>query len=136
MSSSPSTRFDGSDIDGLREDDLSIPKKFLQVKRKLCRYISYVLARLIFVTESMYSNLMLACSIVIYPALRREQGDGGDSRIGSLLGQPPHRCDSASSDLWTEVRRMTRALVSRLKPRCGCPPHKTIPTLIDTASAN
>lgn len=31
MSSSPSTRFDGSDIDGLKEDDLSIPKKFLQV---------------------------------------------------------------------------------------------------------
>lgn len=31
MSSSPSTRFDGSDIDGLKEDDLEIPKKFLQV---------------------------------------------------------------------------------------------------------
>lgn len=33
MSSSPSTRFDGSDIDGLKEDDLAIPKKFLQVIR-------------------------------------------------------------------------------------------------------
>lgn len=32
MSSSPSTRFDGSDIDGLKEDELSIPKTFLQVK--------------------------------------------------------------------------------------------------------
>eukprot|EP00752_Nemacystus_decipiens_P007728 g6909.t1 len=31
MSSSPSTRFDGSDIDGLKEDELSIPKKFLQL---------------------------------------------------------------------------------------------------------
>lgn len=31
MSSSPSTRFDGNDIDGLKEDDLSVPKKFLQV---------------------------------------------------------------------------------------------------------
>lgn len=32
MSSSPSTRFDGNDIDGLKEDELSIPKKFLEVK--------------------------------------------------------------------------------------------------------
>lgn len=31
MSSSPSTRFDGSDIDGLREDEMAIPKKFLEV---------------------------------------------------------------------------------------------------------
>lgn len=31
MSSSPSTRFDGNDIDGLAEDDLSMPKTFLQV---------------------------------------------------------------------------------------------------------
>jgi len=30
MSSSPSTRFDGNDIEGLTEDDLVIPKKFLQ----------------------------------------------------------------------------------------------------------
>lgn len=31
MSSSPSTRFDGSDIDGLREDDLPTLTKYLQV---------------------------------------------------------------------------------------------------------
>lgn len=31
MSSSPSTRFDGSDIDGLREDDLPALTKYLQV---------------------------------------------------------------------------------------------------------
>ncbi|CAN0200960.1 unnamed protein product [Ectocarpus sp. 6 AP-2014] len=31
MSSSPSTRFDGSDIDGLKEDELEYPKKFLQL---------------------------------------------------------------------------------------------------------
>ncbi|CAM9163130.1 unnamed protein product [Discosporangium mesarthrocarpum] len=31
MSSSPSTRFDGKDIDGLREDQLKTPKKFLQM---------------------------------------------------------------------------------------------------------
>lgn len=31
MSSSPSTRFDGNDIDGLKEDELEYPKKFLQV---------------------------------------------------------------------------------------------------------
>ncbi|CAM9654196.1 unnamed protein product, partial [Laminaria digitata] len=31
MSSSPSTRFDGYDIDGLKEDDLAVPKKFLQL---------------------------------------------------------------------------------------------------------
>lgn len=35
MSSSPSTRFDGNDIDGLREDELSVPKKFLQVMRRV-----------------------------------------------------------------------------------------------------
>ncbi|CAM9896702.1 unnamed protein product [Sphacelaria rigidula] len=31
MSTSPSTRFDGNDIDGLKEDELTIPKKFLQL---------------------------------------------------------------------------------------------------------
>ena len=31
MSSSPSTRFDGNDIDGLKEADLKIPDKFLEV---------------------------------------------------------------------------------------------------------
>lgn len=31
MSTSPSTRFDGNDIDGLKEDELAMPKKFLQV---------------------------------------------------------------------------------------------------------
>ena len=30
MSSSPSTRFDGNDINGLREDELDFPKVFLQ----------------------------------------------------------------------------------------------------------
>jgi nucleoside-diphosphate-sugar epimerase len=30
MSSSPSTRFDGNDINGLKETELTIPKKFLQ----------------------------------------------------------------------------------------------------------
>ena len=35
MSSSPSTRFDGNDIDGLKEDDLSVPKKFVQVMHKV-----------------------------------------------------------------------------------------------------
>ncbi|CAN0530639.1 unnamed protein product, partial [Ectocarpus sp. 12 AP-2014] len=31
MSSSPSTRFDGNDIDGLKENELEYPKKFLQL---------------------------------------------------------------------------------------------------------
>ena len=31
MSSSPSTRMDGGHIEGLREDQMKIPKKFLQV---------------------------------------------------------------------------------------------------------
>lgn len=39
VSSSPSTRFDGSDIDGLKEDDLTIPKKFLQVCMRVPRGI-------------------------------------------------------------------------------------------------
>lgn len=33
MSSSPSTRFDGNDIDGLKEDDLVIPEKFLEASK-------------------------------------------------------------------------------------------------------
>ena len=32
MSSSPSTRFDGKDINGKRESELSFPKVFLQVR--------------------------------------------------------------------------------------------------------
>jgi nucleoside-diphosphate-sugar epimerase len=31
MSSSPSTRFDGKDIDGLSEDELKFPKVYLQL---------------------------------------------------------------------------------------------------------
>lgn len=44
MSSSPSTRFDGSDIDGLKEDELAVPKKFLQVMRRPSHYFIFAQA--------------------------------------------------------------------------------------------
>lgn len=55
--------------------------------------------------------LVYACSItpsaLRAAAVRREQGDGRESRIGGLLGQTPHHCDSPASDIWTEVRRVS-----------------------------
>lgn len=126
MSSSPSTRFDGNDIDGLKEDELEYPKKFLQVIWLPIRV--YPHSQLLFFRAPFQPTLvhkMLPNVVFVYasssmrllnnpprriwcaPALCREQGEGRGGRVGGLLGQPPYRCDSAASDLRTEVRRVT-----------------------------
>ena len=109
MSSSPSTRFDGSDIDGLREDELAIPKKFLQVIMLYC-YSTWTFSTAAMCAYSCLAVLSTTCMMLLNhglyslaAAVCREQGDGRDSRVGSLLGQPPDRCDCAASDLRAEV---------------------------------
>lgn len=125
MSSSPSTRFDGSDIDGLKEDDLVIPKTFLQV---MCMSVEVLQlhgganVNWSMLVLSSVSSYLGAWSMIynrrsLFPALRRKQGDGRKGGVGSVLGQPAYGRDSAASDIWAKVRRVShRSSIVRYLP--------------------
>lgn len=68
MSSSPSTRFDGSDIDGLKEDDLPTPKVFLQVI-DMIPPLSTAYPRWLLI-QNIDTTLLARHSITAYPATR------------------------------------------------------------------
>lgn len=104
MSSSPSTRFDGNDINGLKEDDLVVPEKFLEASKTdgtdgaknftKC-YTVFIAPRWPFVHNIICPGLVHCIAESLFTesdecrlslALRREQSEGRDCGVKCLIG--------------------------------------------------